>query len=95
MSAFDLAVAPLFKVEVSSFNKRDTSEIERVVAAFAQSPNGGPIMTAGGPALLNRDLIITLAARTAHVRFWPFASVAAARYFVRYWTTADIGRNWR
>jgi putative tryptophan/tyrosine transport system substrate-binding protein len=57
------AVAPLFKVEVSSFNKRDASEIERVVAAFAQSPNGGLIMTAGGPALLNRDLIITLAAR--------------------------------
>jgi putative ABC transport system substrate-binding protein len=57
------AVAPLLKVEVSSFNKRDGSEIERVVTAFAQSPNGGLIMTAGGPAFLNRDLIITLAAR--------------------------------
>ena len=57
------AVAPLFKVEVSSFNKRDASEIERVVTAFAQSPNGGLIMTAGGPAFLNRDLIIALAAR--------------------------------
>jgi putative ABC transport system substrate-binding protein len=57
------AVAPSLRVEVSSFNKRDPSEIERVVTAFAQSPNGGLIMTAGGPALVHRDLIITLAAR--------------------------------
>jgi putative ABC transport system substrate-binding protein len=57
------AVAPSLRVEVSSFNKRDASEIERVVTAFAQSPNGGLIVTPGGPAFLNRDLIITLAAR--------------------------------
>ena len=57
------AVAPSLRVEVSSFNKRDASEIERAVTAFAQSPNGGLIMTAGGPALAHRDLIITLAAR--------------------------------
>jgi putative ABC transport system substrate-binding protein len=57
------AVAPSLRVEVSSFNKRDASEIERVVTAFARSPNGGLIVTAGGPALLNRDLIIALAAR--------------------------------
>ena len=57
------AVAPSLRVEVSSFNKRDASEIERVVTAFARSPNGGLIVTAGGPAFLNRDLIITLAAR--------------------------------
>jgi putative ABC transport system substrate-binding protein len=57
------AVAASLRVEVSSFNKRDPSEIERVVTAFAQSPNGGLIMTAGGPAFVHRDLIITLAAR--------------------------------
>jgi putative ABC transport system substrate-binding protein len=57
------AVAPSLRVEVSSFNKRDASEIERVVTTFAQSPNGGLIVTAGGPPLINRDLIITLAAR--------------------------------
>jgi ABC-type uncharacterized transport system substrate-binding protein len=57
------AVAPSLRVEVSSFNKRDTSEIERTVTAFARTPNGGLIVTAGGPALVNRDLIITLAAR--------------------------------
>jgi putative ABC transport system substrate-binding protein len=31
--------------------------------AFARSPNGGLIVTAGGPALVNRDLVISLAAR--------------------------------
>ena len=41
----------------------DAVEIERAVTAFARSPNGGLIMTAGGPALVHRDLIITLAAR--------------------------------
>jgi putative tryptophan/tyrosine transport system substrate-binding protein len=57
------AVAPSLRVEVSSFNKRDASEIERAITTFAQSPNGGLIMTAGGPALAHRDLILALAAR--------------------------------
>jgi len=57
------AVAPALRVEVSSFSKRDAGEIERAVTAFARSPNGGLIVTAGGPALIHRDLIITLAAR--------------------------------
>jgi ABC-type uncharacterized transport system substrate-binding protein len=57
------AVAPLLRVEISSFNKSDPSEIERAVTAFGRTPNGGLIVTAGGPALAHRDLVITLAAR--------------------------------
>jgi putative ABC transport system substrate-binding protein len=57
------AVAPMLRVEVSAFNKRDANEIERTITAFAQSPNGGLILTAGGPAFVHRDLIIDLAAR--------------------------------
>jgi putative ABC transport system substrate-binding protein len=57
------AVASSLRVEVNSFNKRDASEIERAVTAFAQTPNGGLIVTAGAPALAHRDLVITLAAR--------------------------------
>src|SRR5262249_52544085 len=57
------AVAPSLKVEVSAFNKRDPSEIERAVTAFARTSNGGLIVTGGGPALVHRDLVITLAAR--------------------------------
>jgi ABC-type uncharacterized transport system substrate-binding protein len=57
------AVAPMLRVEVSAFNKHDANEIERAITTFAQSPNGGLILTAGGPALVHRDLIIALAAR--------------------------------
>jgi putative ABC transport system substrate-binding protein len=42
---------------------RDATEIERAVAAFARSPNGGLIVTSGAGAQLHRDLIIPLAAR--------------------------------
>jgi putative ABC transport system substrate-binding protein len=57
------AVAPSLNVEVTPLNKRDAGDIERTVAAFARAPNGGLIVTPGVPADLNRDLIITLAAR--------------------------------
>jgi putative ABC transport system substrate-binding protein len=53
----------MLRIEVSAFNKRDANEIERTITAFAQSPNGGLILTAGGPAFVHRDLIIDLAAR--------------------------------
>jgi putative ABC transport system substrate-binding protein len=56
-------VAPTLRVEVNPINTRDASEIERAVAAFAQPSNAGLIVTAGGTAQLNRDLIIALAAR--------------------------------
>ena len=42
---------------------RDAGEIERGVAAFAQSPNGGIILTGSALAIVHLDLIITLAAR--------------------------------
>ena len=57
------AVAPSLRVEVNPVNVRDAGEIERAVAAFARSPNGGLIVTASAAATLHRDLIITLAAR--------------------------------
>ena len=57
------AVAPSLRVEVNPVNMRDAGEIERAVAAFARSPNGGLIVTASAAAVRHRDLIITLAAR--------------------------------
>ena len=41
----------------------DAGEIERALATFARSSNGGLIVTSNGLAELRRDLIITLAAR--------------------------------
>ncbi len=57
------AVAPSLRMEVNPVNVRDAGEIERVVAAFARTPNGGLIVPASGSAQRHRDLIITLAAR--------------------------------
>ena len=41
------AVAPSLRVEVNPVNTRDAGEIDRAVAAFARSPNGGLIVTSG------------------------------------------------
>ena len=57
------AVAPSLGVELSPIDVRDAGEIERAIAAFARSPNGGLIVTASALATVHRDLIITLAAR--------------------------------
>jgi len=50
-------------VELSPLNMRDAPEIERAVTAFAQSSNGGLLVTGSALATVHRDLIITLAAR--------------------------------
>jgi putative ABC transport system substrate-binding protein len=57
------AVAPALKIDVMPINMRDGRELERSVANFARSPNGGLILTGSNLAILHRDLIIALAAR--------------------------------
>ena len=57
------SVAPSFGIELSPVNMLDAGEIERAVAAFARSPNGGVILTGSTLALIHRELIVTLAAR--------------------------------
>jgi putative ABC transport system substrate-binding protein len=68
------AIAPSFAVEVRPIDLGDAGEIERAVAAFASSANGGLIVSASGPAIVHRDLIVTLAARykLPAVYFEPF-----------------------
>jgi len=57
------ALAPSLAVEVAPVNVRDTGEIERSVAGFARSSNGGLIVTGSALTAVHRDLIVTLAAR--------------------------------
>jgi putative ABC transport system substrate-binding protein len=57
------AMALSNRVEVNPINIRDAEEIERGIANFARSANGGLIVTGSAFALFHRDLIITLAAR--------------------------------
>jgi putative ABC transport system substrate-binding protein len=57
------SMAPSLGVEVSPVNVRDAGEMERAIAAFARSSNGGLIVTPSGLAVTHRDLIVTLAAK--------------------------------
>jgi putative ABC transport system substrate-binding protein len=68
--------APSLGIEVIPINVRDASEIERAVAAFARSPNGGLIVTGSPLTAVHRHLIGTLAARHK------LPAVYANRFFV-------------
>jgi len=57
------AVAPSVGIEVSPIDLREQNQIERAIATFAQSPNGGLIQTASGIGAVNANLIIAAAAR--------------------------------
>jgi putative ABC transport system substrate-binding protein len=57
------SVAPSFGVELTPINVDDVAELERAIAAFAGVSNGGMIVTGSARAVMNRDLIIALAAR--------------------------------
>jgi ABC-type uncharacterized transport system substrate-binding protein len=57
------AMAPSLGMEAIPVNVRDATEIERVVATFARTPNGGLIVTGSPLVVIHRDLIVKLAAR--------------------------------
>jgi putative ABC transport system substrate-binding protein len=65
------SVAQSFGVELTPVNVRDTDEIERAVATFARSGNGGVIVTTGGTAA-HRKLFISLAARHKLPSVYPY-----------------------
>ena len=57
------SVATSAGIDVRPTKLIDAGEIERAIAAFARSPNGGLIVTASALSVVRRDLIIALAAR--------------------------------
>ena len=57
------AVAPSLRMEVNPLNSRDAGEIERSIAAFARTPNGGLIATSGAGMVRHRHVITALANR--------------------------------
>jgi putative ABC transport system substrate-binding protein len=76
--------APSLRVEVTPVGLRDAGEIERAVAAFARSSNGGLIVTVGAGATLHRNLIITLAARHKLPAVYSERSFVAAGGLISY-----------
>ena len=65
------SAAPSLGVEVSPVNVRDALEIERGVAGFARSGNGGVIVTGSPLSLIHRELIIALRPATSCRRSTP------------------------
>jgi putative tryptophan/tyrosine transport system substrate-binding protein len=57
------SVAPSVGIDVSPIDLRDSAEIESAIAGFAQSSNGGMIVTANAIAPVYSNLIIAAAAR--------------------------------
>ena len=57
------SAASSFGMELTPVGVSDAGEIERGVSAFARAANGGVIVTGSTPAIVHRELIITLAAR--------------------------------
>jgi putative tryptophan/tyrosine transport system substrate-binding protein len=68
--------APSFGLELRSIDVHDAAEIERAVAAFARTSNGGLIVTGSSVATGHRDIIVKLAAKHR------LPAVYAARFFV-------------
>jgi putative ABC transport system substrate-binding protein len=65
------AMAPPLGIEVIPINVRDAGEIERGIAAFAQSANGGLVVT-GGQATVHRELIAKRAAQYRLPAVYPY-----------------------
>jgi len=70
------SVAPSLGVEVTPIGVSDVGEIERGVAAFARTANGGLIVTATALGAIHRDPIVALAARHRLPAVYPY------RFFV-------------
>jgi len=78
------SVARSVGIDVKAINLRDAAEIERSVAAFARTPNGGLILTAGNVSAVHRELIISLAARYKLPATYQERSYAVAGGLVSY-----------
>jgi putative tryptophan/tyrosine transport system substrate-binding protein len=55
--------ASSFGLELIAVSPREAGEVERAIAAFARTPNGGLITTSSALAIAHRDLIVGLAAK--------------------------------
>jgi putative ABC transport system substrate-binding protein len=88
-AAIEALAPPSFGVELTPIDVRDPGEIERALTAFANTPNGGLIVTASPQALTHRDLIISLATRYRLPNVYPFRYFSASGGLVSYGPDAN------
>jgi putative tryptophan/tyrosine transport system substrate-binding protein len=77
------SVAQTLGVELTPSNVNDPDQIERNVATFARSGNGGAIVTTGGTAA-HRKLIISLCARYELPAIYPYRYYAVDGGLISY-----------
>ena len=70
--------------EVRPVDLQGASEIERAIMEFAREPNGGLITTPNSLAIINRELIIDLAARYKLPAIYPFRFFAESGGLLAY-----------
>jgi putative tryptophan/tyrosine transport system substrate-binding protein len=68
------ATASSLGLDVTPINVQDASEIERAIATFARTANGGLVVTPSASVSVHRALIIELAARHRLPAVYPFRS---------------------
>jgi putative ABC transport system substrate-binding protein len=78
------AVAPSMGMELSPLDVRDAGEIERVIALFGRSSDGGLIVTGSALAAAHRKLIVALAARHRLPAVYPFRYFATSGGLISY-----------
>jgi putative ABC transport system substrate-binding protein len=76
-------VAPSLGVELSTINALDVRDMERGIAAFARSANGGVIVTSGGTGF-HRNVFIPLAAQLRLPAVYPYRYYAVEGGLVAY-----------
>ena len=78
------AVAPSFGIELIAIDVHDAGAVERSVAEFAKTANGGMIVTASTLTLVHRKVIIALAERHRLPAIYGDRTFAAAGGLISY-----------
>jgi ABC-type uncharacterized transport system substrate-binding protein len=78
------AAAPHFGVRLTVADVRNAAEIERAIDAFARQPNGAVVVSPTPVTILERDLIISLAARHRLPTVYPYRFYTTNGGFISY-----------
>ena len=87
------AAAPTLGTTVIAVAADDALEIERLITAFSAQPKGGLIVLPSASHIVNRDLIIALAARHRLPAVYPYSLFANAGGLISY--GIDQVEQWR
>jgi putative ABC transport system substrate-binding protein len=72
------------KMQVTVDGIRDAADIERAIGECARQPDGALVVLPSAPAILHRDLIISLSARHLLPAIYPYRFFATTGGFMSY-----------